>query len=62
MGDGSLKGSHLQRWMWEWHQKLQKRLKSEIAEVIKKEERIGEYTVTDRAYMRLTRIRHISRA
>jgi len=40
--DGSLKGLHLQRWMWDWHQKLQKRLESEIAEVVKKEEGIGE--------------------
>ena len=40
--DGSLKGLHLQRWMWDWHQKLQKRLKGEIAEVIKNEEGIGE--------------------
>jgi len=40
--DGSLKGLHLQRWMWDWHQKLQNRLKSEIAEVIKSEEGICE--------------------
>lgn len=42
LGDGSLKCSHLQRWMWDWHQKLQKRLKIEIADVIKKEESIGK--------------------
>jgi hypothetical protein len=42
LGDGSLKGSHLQRWMWDWHQKLQKRLEIEIADVIRKEESIGK--------------------
>ena len=45
LGDGSLKGSHLQRWMWDWHQKLQKRLKSDIAEIIKKEENTSKPVV-----------------
>lgn len=38
LGDGSLNGSHLQGWMWDWHQKLQRRLKSEIENVLLKEE------------------------
>lgn len=44
-GDGSLNSSHLQSWMWDWHQKLQKRLKSEIPKVIE-EESLGESLVT----------------
>lgn len=51
LGDGSLNGSHLQRWMWDWHQKLQKRLKSEIAEVIKKEEMTCESFIPDCGYI-----------
>jgi DNA-directed RNA polymerase, mitochondrial len=42
IGDNRLKNSHLQRWMWDWHQKLQKRLKSEVADIIKAEEAICE--------------------
>lgn len=37
LGDGGLNNSHLQSWMWDWHKKLQRRLKSEIPEVIKEE-------------------------
>jgi DNA-directed RNA polymerase N-terminal len=42
IGDDHLNNSHLQRWMWDWHQKLQKRLKSEVADIIKAEEAICE--------------------
>ncbi|KAF8449207.1 hypothetical protein L210DRAFT_985745 [Boletus edulis BED1] len=27
-------GLHLQRWMWDWHQKLRSRLETEIADII----------------------------
>jgi DNA-directed RNA polymerase, mitochondrial len=60
LGDGSLKGSHLQRWMWDWHQKLQKRLKSEISDVIAKEVYARESFVADSAHMTLIRIHLIS--
>lgn len=42
IGDTRLNSSHLQRWMWDWHQKLQVRLKADIADVIKAEEKITE--------------------
>ena len=58
LGDGSLKGSHLQRWMWDWHQKLQKRLESEISEVIKKEQLICESAALSGTVWMLTEIRH----
>jgi len=45
LGDGSLKGSHLQRWMWDWHQKLQKRLQGEIAEIIRRERATRESAI-----------------
>ena len=47
LADGCLSGMHLQRWMWDWHQKLQKRLKSEIADVVKREEMICESMFLD---------------
>jgi DNA-directed RNA polymerase len=40
IGDNRLNSSHLQRWMWDWHQKLQLRLKSEIADVINSDAKI----------------------
>jgi len=45
--------------MWDWHQKLQKRLKSEITEVINKEEKICESVVPD-SVSKLIQVRHTS--
>jgi hypothetical protein len=42
IGDNHLKNSCLQCWMWDWHQKLQKWLKSKVADIIKAEEAICE--------------------
>jgi len=33
----------LQKWMWEWHQKLMKRSDAEIKEIIAAEAKIGEF-------------------
>lgn len=59
-GDGSLKGSHLQRWMWDWHQKLEKRLKSEISVIIEQEEYMCESFVADSTRITLNRMHPIS--
>jgi len=34
----------LQRWMWEWHQKLQPRLEAEIKSIIEHEKYLREFT------------------
>lgn len=60
LGDGSLKGSHLQRWMWDWHQKLQKRLRCEIADIVRREEFTCESFIPDNLHVTLSRILLIS--
>lgn len=32
-----LQGKELQRWMWDWHEKLQRRLKEEIPMIVREE-------------------------
>ncbi|EGO20169.1 hypothetical protein SERLADRAFT_363576 [Serpula lacrymans var. lacrymans S7.9] len=52
LNNKGLKRADLQRWMWDWHQKLQPRLDAEIQEIIVAEEKAGcstgaEYCVID---------------
>lgn len=42
--DRGLGHMDLRKWMWEWHQKLQRRLKAEIINVIEEESRLCAYT------------------
>ena len=60
LGDGGLSSSHLQTWMWDWHQKLQKRLKSEIPEIVKEESQ-GEPMLTYNPRITLNGMVHVSR-
>jgi DNA-directed RNA polymerase len=43
LGNRELQRADLQKWMWDWHQKLKKRLEAEIQEIIAAEAKICEH-------------------
>ncbi|KAG2151835.1 hypothetical protein BD769DRAFT_1623558 [Suillus cothurnatus] len=48
LGNRELQRADLQKWMWDWHQKLKKRLEAEIQEIIAAEAKICEYIYASR--------------
>ncbi|THH14382.1 hypothetical protein EW146_g5951 [Bondarzewia mesenterica] len=41
LDDNGLKQADLQKWMWEWHQKLQERLRADVMQLVREEDMWG---------------------
>lgn len=46
LGDKGLKDRGLQAWMYDWHQKLEPRLRAEIRDVVEQERKLGKWNAT----------------